>query len=110
MAMTNAELVNFLKSSAMFSSLDETVLEKMLKKFEKVHIAKKKILFKQGTASDSFYILVQGRLTLTIKTGKNGHKFSHEVLPGETIGELGALSYEPRTSTVKAIDDSLLLK
>lgn len=108
--MTNAELITFLKTTKLFSSLNESVLKEILKKMEKIHLKKNKILYRQGSMSDSFYILVQGALLVTVKIEKNGQKFNHEVIPGETLGELGALSHEPRTGTVKAIEDSLLLK
>lgn len=105
-----AETLNLLKSCKIFSSIQDDELERLVPNFETVYLPKNKILFHQGDPATNLYFLVKGKLSTTIKTRKNEEKFIAEILPGEPVGEFAALSYEPRSSTVKALSASTLLK
>lgn len=104
------DLLNLLKSSNIFSSLDDPTLFKILSKFKKVYLRRNKILFRQGELSNSLYLLVSGKIAAFITTEKNEILLINEVLPGSIIGELTALSHEPRSTTAKAVKGSILLQ
>jgi predicted acylesterase/phospholipase RssA/CRP-like cAMP-binding protein len=104
------DIFSLVKGSKIFSSLDDAALHKVINKLEKIYLRKNKILFHQGDLSDGLYILVSGRLVGLLKTKLNQEKFIGDIDPGQTIGELGAISHEPRTATVKALQNSILLK
>ncbi len=103
-------LLGLLKSCKIFSSLNNVELENILNKFDEVSLDKDKFLFEQGETSNSLYVLVKGKLAIFIKKGNNEINFITEIESGETVGELAALSHEPRSFTVKSIEDSILLK
>lgn len=64
-------------------------------------ISPHQVLFGQGAASNGFYYLREGRLGVYHE--EEGKQFLlSEILPGETVGELGAATQWPRTATVKA--------
>ncbi len=69
-------------------------------------------LFRQGDAGDSLYFLVRGRLQAWIEAEDTGGKprLLGEVVPGESVGEVGLLSGEPRSAGIQAIRDSLLIR
>lgn len=104
------DLLNTIKACKIFASLDDVVLKKLLEKFEEVHLLKNKVLFRQGDLSDALYLVVSGRLVAVLKTEHNEERFLGEAEAGETLGELGALSHEPRTMTIRALENSILLK
>jgi len=104
------DFLAILKACDIFSSLDDAQLTKLLKKFKIVHLKKSKILFHQGSFSNSLYLVVQGKLVVFLKQKNNEKKILNMINPGETVGEVGALSNEPRTATVKALENSILLK
>jgi NTE family protein len=104
------DLLAVLRACEIFSSLDDTELTKLLKKFKMVYLKKSKILFRQGSFSNSLYLVVQGKLVVFLKQTNNEKKILNVINAGETVGEVGALSNEPRTATVKALENSILLK
>ena len=68
------------------------------------------MLFEQGDASDCLYILVEGQLRAILLTNEGKQKIVGTIEKGETVGELGALSNQPRSLSVRASVDSRLLK
>lgn len=102
------DLTGLIKSNKIFSSLDDATLKKL--KFDKIYLRKNKILFHQGELSGSVYILVFGKLANILKIEDKEEKIIGTIQMGETVGELSALSHEPRSMTTKALENSILLK
>ena len=68
-------------------------------------------LFRQGAAGDSLYLLVRGLLQVWAdSTEGNEPRLIAEIGPGETVGEIGLLAGGPRSASVRAVRDSLLLR
>lgn len=68
-------------------------------------------LFRQGDDGSSLYLLVRGRLQVLIENGgQQPPRLVSEVVPGESVGEVGLLSGEKRSAGIRAIRDSLLIK
>jgi len=69
-------------------------------------------LFQQGDAADSLYFLVRGRLQVWIKADDAGGplRLLGEIAAGESVGEVGLISGEPRSAGIQAIRDSLLIR
>lgn len=106
----DAQILDWLKHNRLFSALDVAAREKLLPKLTEVLLKQGEILFLQGAISDSVYLLIDGRLGAEITTATGETKTVGHVDPGETVGELGALSKEPRSMTVRAFKDSILLR
>lgn len=70
-------------------------------------------LFHQGDYGKALYFLVRGRLQVWVETESGNDGPSRpvgEVVPGETVGELSLLSDQPRSASIRAIRDSLLIR
>lgn len=68
------------------------------------------VLWRPNDVSDSFYIVINGRLR-AISEGKNGKvKIEGEYGQGETVGELDVITSSPRRNTVHAIRDTELVR
>jgi NTE family protein len=108
----NEELIQFLKKCKVFASIehDPNLIEALIAQFEVISLKENNVLFRQGDPSDYFYILYSGRLSanLTIPNGKS--KNIGQISPSETVGELGSLTGEPRTLTVRALESSEILR
>lgn len=98
-------ILRLLKKSPLFSSLDDVSLKKLLRKFKKIRLAPGKFLFQRGEEANGVYFLVTGSIGLYFKE----NLWVLTVQPGETIGELSALSGEPRSINAKAQEHSTLL-
>lgn len=103
-------LINLIKACKIFSMLNDVEIKSILNEFDRVSLDKDKFLFKKGEMSNSLYILIKGKLAIFIENENNETKFITEIEPGDAVGELAALSHEPRSFTVKSIEHSTLLK
>lgn len=65
-------------------------------------------LFHQGDEADSLYLLVRGRLQVWINAEKP--IYLGEVLPGESVGEVGLITGEKRSADVVANRSSVLVR
>ena len=84
--------------------------EDSLDAFKICEIAGGDWLFHQGEEGSSLYLLVRGRLQVFRENPEpQPHELLGEVVPGESVGEVGLLSGEKRSASVRAIRDSLLI-
>lgn len=104
------DLLTILRTSKIFSSLPPRVCRKIAPKFEKIELQQDEILYYQGDIADSIEIVLSGKLVALLTTMTGETNIVGEIEPGETVGELGALSNQPRTTTVKAVKDSVVFK
>ncbi|MEO7168483.1 MAG: patatin-like phospholipase family protein [Chthoniobacterales bacterium] len=95
----------------LIDSLSEEALDRLrpLLDWDWVERAGGEVLFHEGEPSDSLYIVVSGRLQASV--GANGEsQVVGEIGRGESVGEMGAFTNEPRRATVRALRDSLLAR
>ncbi len=104
------EINEILKTCRVFSLLNDDVRKTLLPSITKVSLNQNEILFYQGDTANAVYIVAQGKLgaELTSITGET--KIIGQINPGETVGEVGALTQEPRSITIKALKETTLLK
>ncbi len=85
--------------------------EASLDEFEICEIAGGDWLFHQGDEGSSIFLLVRGRMHVFREDpGLENPQLLGEVVPGESVGEVGLLSGENRSAGIRAIRDSLLIK
>ncbi len=106
-----ASLMTMIERTAVFGALGPDAREALLPYFEPRHLAGGETLCRRGDVSDALYVLCSGSL------GAFGPGLSSEqerllgvIAPGETVGELGLLTEQPRSATVRALRDCTLLK
>jgi len=94
-----------------FGALDDALLSKLSQELEFVDVAGGCALFRQGDPGDSLYILLRGRLNVSLKDPETGiEKLVGEAAPGESVGELGLLTGEARSASLWAARDSRLVR
>jgi NTE family protein len=106
----DSNLLNLIKSSKLFSSLDDAGRKKLVPMLHEIKLKKNRYLFRQGELSDGVYLVMSGKLVAILKTVHDENKVLSEMRTGETLGEIGAMSHEPRGASVKALEDSILFK
>lgn len=105
----DTELLHFLKKSKMFSSLNHIALKSLLAKCELLRLPKNKILFNQGELTDHLYFVVSGKIASYVMTVQGTEKILREIQPGGLVGEISAVTGEPRSATTKTLEKSVLL-
>jgi CRP-like cAMP-binding protein len=74
-----------------------------------VHVTAGHLLFRQGTACEAVYIVLNGRLRSVIQRGSHT-EFLNEFGRGESVGELELLTSSNRVTSVHAVRDSEIVK
>ncbi|WP_242098434.1 Npt1/Npt2 family nucleotide transporter [Sphingomonas sp. CROZ-RG-20F-R02-07] len=99
------EKVLILRSVGIFSHVRESSLTQAAQSVREVPVKAGQTVFAQGDFGDALYIVASGRLRVHI-----GDKQLAEIGERQVVGEMAALDPEPRSASVTAIEDSLLLR
>lgn len=105
-----ADLIEIIHHSKIFAEIDRSACESLLPRLERVILDQAEVLFEQNDPSDCLYILIDGQLTAMLLTTEGKYKVVGTVDKGETVGELGVLSNQPRSLTIRASTTCKLLK
>ncbi|OBZ78912.1 Lysophospholipase NTE1 [Grifola frondosa] len=68
------------------------------------------VLWRPDDVSDSFYIVINGRLRAITEKDSGGITITAEYGQGDTVGELDVITSSPRRNTVHAIRDTELIR
>ena len=93
-----------------FASDDAEILRTIQAEADYVDLASGATLLRQGDISDDVYFVLSGRLRAFSEPESGVRKILSEIGRGETIGELALFTGEPRSATIVAVRDSLLIK
>ncbi len=103
-ALSPLDRVLILRTAEIFSEVPDDVLADVASRTREVRLRRGEILFRKGDPGTTTYVVAAGRLRIHV-----GERSIAEVGERAVVGELAALSSEPRTASVTAVDDSLLL-
>ena len=96
--------------AALFGSEDPALTDGLLTLGQWVRIRGGERLFSQGEPGDSLYIVVVGRLVALREDGAGRRSVVGQIRPGESVGEMGLLASQPRSATVQASRDSVVVR
>lgn len=97
-------------ASRLFGSLSGAALEAIEPLAQWIQLVRGEALFRQGQTSDGICVVVSGRLQI-VRTNSDGTSIVlNEATAGESIGEMGFFTREPRTADVIAVRDTLVVK
>jgi NTE family protein len=95
---------------SVFGELDAAALALLREHLRWVEVAGGQTLIEQGEPGDSLYLIVSGRLRAYVRRADNSQRMVREMARGEIIGEIAMYANEPRSATVVAIRDSVLVR
>src|SRR5579859_2695789 len=105
-----AEISELLRHTEVFSSLSTDELRQLSRALKDRRLTRNQILFRQGDAADSMYVIASGRLRISA-ADRGGHdKVLAFLGAGELVGEMAIMSGEPRSATAVASTDVELLQ
>jgi len=99
------EKVIILKSINLFSEISENDLLSLSAQIKELDYEEDTTIIKQGDLGTSMYILVRGKANVII----NGNIVA-TLGENDIFGELAALDPEPRSATIKTIENSLVFR
>src|SRR6266849_4389092 len=98
-----------LSAIPVFRDLDHATLRAIQDELQWLTLPGGSPLFHEGEPSDAFYIVLSGCLGVVIAGDEAEPRFITRIGIGETVGEMGMITGEPRTATVIAIRYTELL-
>lgn len=108
--LSASDLLHYLTLPMVFGPLDAETRCALQAEVELVGLAPNHVLFHQGDPGDSLYVLVQGKLAISIQNADGNAVVVDEALPYQMIGEIALLTGQARTATVYAQEEAALVK
>jgi len=101
------QVINALSKTPMFRALDASQLEQVVAASELLQFDENEAVARQGEASDSFFMLLKGEVSIVLARGGEATELGR-MQPPETLGEVGVVLGEPRSASAIATADGLL--
>ena len=101
-------LTRLLRTS--LGGIDAGAMDLLRSHLEWVEVAAGETLMSQGEPGDSMYLSVSGRLRAYVKDAHGVEHMVREMARGQIIGEMSLYTDDPRSATVVAIRDSVLVR
>jgi NTE family protein len=98
---------SMIRSTALFRELSNDQLSEIWSRAKVHKPLRGEVLVRQGAPSDSVFVVVSGRFEVWIQEQKTAIS---EIGVGEPIGEVGFFSGTPRTATIIAARDSVVVE
>ncbi|MCO5179084.1 MAG: patatin-like phospholipase domain-containing protein [Candidatus Promineofilum sp.] len=103
-------LLELLSASPLFGRLDRSALAEIADHLDEVSLAAGDVLFRQGDAGDSLYIVDRGLLEVRVAEPGGNFIVLDRLDAGAAVGEMALLTGQPRTADVVAVVDSRLVR
>jgi CRP-like cAMP-binding protein len=98
-----------LRSAPLFRELDDEAASALRASMAEVRLARGDVLFREGDTGDRVYVVIDGKVKLG-RTSSDGRENLLAILgPGQMFGELSLFDPGPRSATVTAVTDTVLL-
>jgi predicted acylesterase/phospholipase RssA/CRP-like cAMP-binding protein len=94
----------------LFGALDEATRAHIESETSWVLLPRDQVLFREGDPGDALYVVLQGRLQVVRERAGRPPQVLREIGRAEPVGELALLTGAPRSSTVRAVRDTELLR
>ena len=104
--LTEADKLQFLQKTELFSELPETELKSICQIANEVAYPGDATLFEEGDEGDSLYLIVNGEVSI-IKAGTEVLFFNEK---GYCLGEIALIDNKPRSATVKTVKSTQFLR
>lgn len=103
------ERILILKSTSIFSEVNTDDLRVVVEEMQEEAYFPGERVFEINDPSDSMYIVLTGKIGISIHRDPRVKDFVTELGPGECFGEMGPIDGSPRSGTAHVLEDSLLL-
>ncbi|MGE0708952.1 MAG: ATP-binding cassette domain-containing protein [Planctomycetota bacterium] len=100
-------LGEFLAQVPAFAGLSPTVLSEVTQQLRRVEVAPDQVVVRQHDPGDSFYLVHQGEVRVTVSKGGAEQELAR-LGPGQFFGEAALLTGEPRNASVIAAGPTVL--
>ena len=93
----------------LFAGVSADRLEAAMQQVVEVPVSAGQVVIRQGEPADRFYLIASGSFTVSRAEPDGAPTMLRQLGPDEAFGEIGLLQRSPRTATVTAESDGVLL-
>lgn len=101
--------VSFLRSVSLFQDLDDADLQAVLPRLRERRLRRGEVLFREGDPGNEMYLIRSGQVVISKHVKGRVDQVLASMGPGEFFGEMSLIDRQPRSATIQADRDSLLL-
>ena len=94
-----------LARSGIFQGVDPEAAEALAKEMDMLEVRKGDVVFNEGEAGDSLYIVLSGKIKLGRRAADGRQNLVSIMGPSDMLGELSLFDPGPRTATATAVSD-----
>ena len=109
-APQNSAISELLRQSDLFSGIDLEILDQLMPTPELIEVPGGESILVQGDPGEYFYLLVHGRLGVSVKDEDGVPRMVATVQSGEGVGEMSLMSDRAVSATVATLRDSDLVR
>lgn len=103
---TSTAIADALRRSEWCNTLSDAQIAGLAPYFTHEPVAHGRYLFNEGQAGSSVGLLLRGLLGVTKRDYYGDEKILNEVAPGDTFGEMSFLDGQPRSASLRAVEES----
>ena len=103
---TTAEI---LRGLPYFADLSDDLIERVCELSDQITLESGTVIIEEGSESEEMYVVVEGELVVTKHSASKEVELAR-IHPGEVVGEIALLDEAPRTATVSASAETLVIK
>ena len=107
--MPASDAVQFLKTVSVFKDLAEPHLVALALRLRERRLKKGEVLFREGDKGDELFLIREGAIVVSKPVVGRVEQVLARMGPGEFFGEMSLFDQAPRSATVQADADALLL-
>ncbi|HEY5731536.1 MAG TPA: SpoIIE family protein phosphatase, partial [Anaerolineales bacterium] len=102
-------MTNLLARIPFFTTLPDAELDRLTSEMEVIKLKSGDILFREGDLGEHLYIIVSGDLEILKAPGTEDELVLNMIHEGEYIGEMSLITGAPRTASVRAFSEEVVL-
>jgi len=102
--------VSILRDHTCMHCLDNDQAEQLVSVAPRRLFANGEVLVREGDEGDSMYVILEGRVEVFLKNERAGSEKIASLNTGDYFGEMSLMTGEPRTATVRASGDVLVME
>jgi hypothetical protein len=91
-------------------NFEDEILQNLENNVDWVTLERGEVLFRQGETADSAYVLVSGRIQVSITDEKGISRVVGQIAKGDVAGEIALITEQDRTATLTALRDCDLFR
>ena len=103
------QMITFLLETPFFEKLEPTEIMEIIHIVEVAEYQAGEVIFKEGDPGDAWFVMYRGAVEV-LKHGAEGEKRIAEIGPEDCFGEMSILDGLPRSATIRATEDSVVLR